>query len=1647
MKQMTTRQGTGDRNALQLIYKFAKARKAYITMLSCFVVFVATYLLILPAMTLDQDEAARQGGIDVPAQTEEVQTEQTEQTEQAAASPDDTAKDIEATKPKQEEKPETKVFTTEDEVSDDASSEEDAESAVAEGDLSYKGENYTVNLFFDEDAMIPDTAKLKVREISPEEEAYKSLQTKAGEDLSTKLKETIPAHPVLLDIAIYDGDHEIEPAKGSSVKVEVSLQKEHMNGIYSDEDSPILINGDPIDSEQQEMTEQLQVIHEVDDKDLKAVDVKDNQKKDKILGTFETDSFSNYLVFLDQDVDEITVGRGDTITLRPYSQWVWDQQNTVDGRTVSWKQPDPQGHMTWESKHYKDNELGQEYDYYQLTATTNPGDFYIETTEGKKIHVIVKGETMSGIPGTVDGIDTIKVNLFNYDLDKSLDVQENVASYIDAQNGQYKKFEWDRFGNQVTTTQQGPFANDGINAGSALKFLGWGASNGGNRINNYDSTSPTTGIVSNTLAVGTDGKKYPKLNGNGNTNLQYLFSAGNSDVDAHFGVTGLFRQDEDGYYYFNSNTNYAIYNADNTFTLYEHTYTQATTRNNTTGKDENSKPIGFFPFHAYDSNNDLSPNHDTNLDHHFGLSMEVKFKLPPDKKLHKEGGATDEIIFEFSGDDDMWVFVDDNLSLDVGGIHQPITGSINFTNDNRFQGGQEYTLRIFYLERGGCDSNCSIRFNIPLTKRPFSFEKQDAKDKSKFLQGAKFKLFKDAACKISAVDDTNGEVYTAVSNENGVVLFPSVSIGTYYMKEIEAPEGYRLDETVRMVKLTEDGVIIEGDADPSREGTQIANQKNPELTVEKKWQNQNGDEITPPDDASATFQLKRYYRCEGEEEVSDPSQPVTFRVYRYRENHTPKQVGSDYTFKGGTTVKVNWDYCDYYNNWDWESVKHYKETPEENYRYKSDPVTITLPASGEAAIYIRDENVDEEYRWGEGVKNITVNGTPYEPTNTTRPVSTDWAKDTEYTGPSITLPQDKIDAEHPWKGKFSNLTVTETKNKLTYHYKYYIEETAKAPSNSTVVYVDSNGTVVSDPSTLQTDQDGTQTVINKVPNGSLKLRKWVTIAGVSPNDVSDLKSKADGEYTFTVAGIPETPTAGISKTVTIKIENGKAAKAWIDDTEVSFDNTNDLFVEVPDLTPGDYTITEDPTSIADVWLSSITGGKNDGDVEIRTITVTVAADKSGNDVESAGKATFTNNYRPDSEEDIAHISIKKTFEGLPAGTVLDNDFKITIQVAGKTYELTSNPTDPAVTFDGSHFPVCSWTVSVKGLLKDSQVTVKEVNAGYPAYDVTTSINGSSNTTTYTGTVSPSTIIQAFVPHIYPQNNKLDFNVTDTKIFMALLTDGHVLVISKNRLSLSERAAVEGLLAGTIQPGMSQGNWKKELPPYYYVADENRPFHFKGATITYNNDTVHFDKKCQWTHTAEVAITYHPGSPADFNFVNSYTEKSVGMEILKVDAGDMRTPLKGAGFVIHRIDPATARYTEAPAFYPATSGDDHKTGADGKASFNGLTEGYYEVKEEFLPAGYIQTGDGVFYIRVHNGVVSLIEKDSSAETGWKERSSGGKLLFTAAEGETPALATVGNESGAALPSSGGPGTTWFYLIGSILLLGCGVLLAARRRVSH
>lgn len=141
-----------------------------------------------------------------------------------------------------------------------------------------------------------------------------------------------------------------------------------------------------------------------------------------------------------------------------------------------------------------------------------------------------------------------------------------------------------------------------------------------------------------------------------------------------------------------------------------------------------NKAKGFWPFNS-------SP---AAYDYHFGMTMEVDFYVPASRSINGS-----DMVFNFSGDDDVWVFVDGKLVLDLGGIHDAYGGSINFTtgtitnaklysgigtdprnnhlssifgndwNTNELAGNTVHKLKIFYLERGAGLSNCKIEFNIP----------------------------------------------------------------------------------------------------------------------------------------------------------------------------------------------------------------------------------------------------------------------------------------------------------------------------------------------------------------------------------------------------------------------------------------------------------------------------------------------------------------------------------------------------------------------------------------------------------------------------------------------------------------------------------------------------------------------------------------------------------------------------------------------------------------------------------------------------------------------------------------------------------------------------------------------------------------------
>ncbi|MDO5138014.1 MAG: SpaA isopeptide-forming pilin-related protein [Oscillospiraceae bacterium] len=463
------------------------------------------------------------------------------------------------------------------------------------------------------------------------------------------------------------------------------------------------------------------------------------------------DRAGDWMLYFDDDFSEITVHVGETITLRPYDKWQWADGRTVSvnegynrynnylvqdqkywnvGNWNSWtisqnydntitngadtleKSSDSDGIFEFTRYIKRDGELRTFYWSVQGIAKKT-GDYVLTNTEGKTIIVRVVDGAPVNKPNTISNIANIKVNLFDYDNGGRLDVGlvNNEINHNLANDSNFKN----ESVNQMGGSDHFYFLSSGSGSHQTETW------------NNYTNRNPNPHIVKDTLVNG-----YPVLNHGNNTILQYLFDTSQASQSWHGGtgsngmiaypdVVGMFQKDSNGYYYYNSNTNYFYYDTVNkTAKLYEHTYTQ--TSGEEKGSLVNDKPIGFFPFHDYDATSNVTVNQNNNLNHHIGMSMEIEFMLPGDR-LDDNGQP---IIFEFSGDDDLWVFVeweDENgdkqskLLLDLGGVHQPIYGNINFTNGENtafMETNRPYTLKVFYLERGGCDSNCSMSFNLPI---------------------------------------------------------------------------------------------------------------------------------------------------------------------------------------------------------------------------------------------------------------------------------------------------------------------------------------------------------------------------------------------------------------------------------------------------------------------------------------------------------------------------------------------------------------------------------------------------------------------------------------------------------------------------------------------------------------------------------------------------------------------------------------------------------------------------------------------------------------------------------------------------------------------------------------------------------------------
>lgn len=398
--------------------------------------------------------------------------------------------------------------------------------------------------------------------------------------------------------------------------------------------------------------------------------------------------------------------------------------------------------------------------------------------------------------------------------------------------------------------------NGGINKGHQLKFN----SGAGTGINKWTGKSVIDGsgrlsFVKKKLVGG-----YPSIDAGTYTSygssdkytdesLAYLF---NNDSQAnkkqngkavYNNVKGLF-QLEDGYYVYDSygsdssDGNYAVYNqTTNSFNVYDSAGVYK--------ESVSSENLGqFFPFDSADkvfteSGKNLSPigikdGENDKLNHHFGMSMTTEFVQPNGGKTTKG----EDMIFKFSGDDDVWVYIDGVLVGDLGGIHEKATLDINFAtgevkvghvdgangtkkeiekttikakfdaagadttnfSGSTFRDSTKHTLSFFYLERGAGASNMSLKFN--LTTLPSS-EVEKVNQNGQAVNGATFELYRSdgpnadwnkAELVAQGTTKDGGQLILQKKSDGSVLSFDNQHAeghDYFVLKEVGLPEGYR----------------------------------------------------------------------------------------------------------------------------------------------------------------------------------------------------------------------------------------------------------------------------------------------------------------------------------------------------------------------------------------------------------------------------------------------------------------------------------------------------------------------------------------------------------------------------------------------------------------------------------------------------------------------------------------------------------------------------------------------------------------------------------------------------------------------------------------------------------------------------------------
>ena len=283
--------------------------------------------------------------------------------------------------------------------------------------------------------------------------------------------------------------------------------------------------------------------------------------------------------------------------------------------------------------------------------------------------------------------------------------------------------------------------------------------------------------------------------------------------------------------------------------------------NAVSGTKDVSTTYGFFPF------NETTPVMSVEkYNYGFGAKLEIPFSLTANGQVQNKQGDNRPIRFYFSGDDDVWVYIDGKLALDIGGAHGKVSGFLNFdqtdgrdantvkayvskVKDNgdgkTYDSGDPttlayggtstdyyystsveipnlttgtHTLTMFYMERGMWESNMAVAYNFP-DYNELQVEKEVKVDK---VDEDFKKFFTDDSLKLFSVDIRNQATHFAAKDVVTASAAQTVTDFKSYRLIKEAPSGQNAEEN----KTTVHWYAAEDDRSGSIDGKPCSSYRN-----------------------------------------------------------------------------------------------------------------------------------------------------------------------------------------------------------------------------------------------------------------------------------------------------------------------------------------------------------------------------------------------------------------------------------------------------------------------------------------------------------------------------------------------------------------------------------------------------------------------------------------------------------------------------------------------------------------------------------------------------------------------------------------------------------------------------------------------------